>query len=402
MDDQARVLLFYVDAGGGHRNVAQALDAAAEEQRMPWRFEAVNFQSVVARLDLTRRLTGRSSEGLYNLLLRREWTVTMVPLLRILHGLIRMRYRALVAQVARYLAEQGPPPAAVLSVFPNFNAVIRDACRRALPGVPMGVLVTDLADFPPHFWIEEGLDHVIVGSQEAEAQARAAGLSAERITRVSGMVLHPRFHANEEVGRVRAGMRAAMGFADTDLVILLLFGGKGSPEVLRVAEGLLRASPDWRVAVICGDNPALLTRMQALKAAHGARLHVTGFTSRVADYMRASDLLVTKPGPGSLAEAWHCRLPVVVAGNRQTIPQERFNVRYLTEQDLGIAVLRWSDVPAAVQAFVADTERQRRVRDNLGRLAPNRAVYEVLELLDARVRGSGTRNRASATESRFR
>ncbi len=172
--------------------------------------------------------------------------------------------------------------------------------------------------------------------------------------------------------------------------------------MLRVAEGLLRASPDWRVAVICGDNPALLTRMQALKAAHGARLHVTGFTSRVADYMRASDLLVTKPGPGSLAEAWHCRLPVVVAGNRQTIPQERFNVRYLTEQDLGIVVQRWSDVPAAVQAFVADAERQRRMRDNLGRLAPNRAVYEVLELLDARVRGSDLRRRASATESRFR
>jgi hypothetical protein len=386
--DQARVLLFYVDAGGGHRNAAQALQAAAEERRMPWRLELVNFQSLVAPLDFTRRLTGRSAEELYNLLLRREWTLPLVPLLRVLHGLIRLRRRALVAHVARYLADQASPPATVLSVFPNFNAIIRDACHRALPGVPFGMLVTDLADFPPHFWIEPGLDYLVIGSEEAEAQARAVGLGADVVTRVSGMVLNPRFYSALNTGQIRAQMRQEMGFADTDVVILLLFGGKGSKEIERLASGLLAESPEWRVAAVCGDNPALLTRMQLLRQTHGARLHVTGFTPRVADYMRASDLLVTKPGPGSLAEAWHCRLPTVVADNRQTIPQERFNARYLVARELGIAVRRWSDTPAAVRALLDNTDRLQRVRQNLARLTPNRAVYEVLDLLDARVRRS--------------
>jgi len=389
--DRARVLLFYVDAGGGHRNAAHALRAAAEERGMPWQFELVNFQSLVAPLDFTRRLTGHSVEELYNLLLRREWTLTLVPLLHLLHGVIRLRYRALVAHVARYLSAQGSAPAAVLSVFPNFNAVIRDACRCALPGVPVGVLVTDLADFPPHFWIEPRLDYVLVGSEEAEVQARAAGLAADVVTRLSGMVLHPRFHASHDAGQVRTAMRAEMGFADDDLVVLLLFGGKGSPEILHLAKGLLAESPSWRVAAICGDNPALVTRLQGLKQTHGTRLHVAGFTSRVADYMRASNLLVTKPGPGSLSEAWHCGLPVVVGGNRQTIPQERFNVRYLVERELGVAVRAWRDAPAAVRALISDADRLQRVHRNLGRLAPNRAVYEALELLDARVRDSGPR-----------
>jgi glycosyltransferase involved in cell wall biosynthesis len=387
--DKARVLLFYVDAGGGHRNAAQALRAAAEERHVPWQFQLVNFQSLVAPLDFTRRLTGRPVEDLYNLLLRREWTWTLVPLLRVLHGLIRLRYRALVAHVARYLAAQSPAPAVVLSVFPNFNAVIRDACRRALPGVPVGVLVTDLADFPPHFWIESRLDYLLVGSEEAEVQAHAAGLAPDVVTRLSGMVLHPRFHASHDAGQVRAAMRAEMGFADDDLVILLLFGGKGSPEIWHLAKDLLTVSSSWRVAAICGDNPDLVARLEELRRAHGARLHVTGFTSRVADYMRASDLLVTKPGPGSLAEAWHCRLPVVVAGNRQTIPQERFNVRYLVERELGVAVSAWRDAPAAVRALISDADRLQRMRQSLGRLAPNRAAYEALDLLDARVRDSG-------------
>jgi processive 1,2-diacylglycerol beta-glucosyltransferase len=383
-----RVLLFYVDAGGGHRNVAQALAAAAEERRTTWRFDAVNFQKIVAPLDFTRRITGRSAEDLYNVLLRREWTVTMVPLLRVLQGLIRLRYRALVRHLVRYFGEQ-PAPAAVLSVFPNFNAVLRDACRSALPGVPFGVLVTDLADFPPHFWIEPGLDYLILGSERAAEQACAVGLRPDVFTRVSGMVLHPRFHVEQDAADVRARLRAEVGFAAEDFVILLLFGGKGSPEIERLASGLLAESPSWRVAVICGDNPALLARMQALRNLHGLRLHVTGFTSRVAEYMHASDLLVTKPGPGSLAEAWHCGLPVVVAGNRDTIPQERFNVRYLIEQDLGVAVERWADAPAAVRALVGNGDRLRRVRENLAHLPPNRAVYEALDVIASHVSRRG-------------
>jgi 1,2-diacylglycerol 3-beta-galactosyltransferase len=182
-------------------------------------------------------------------------------------------------------------------------------------------------------------------------------------------------------------MRAELGFHEGEVGILLLFGGKGSPEILRLANALLTESPDWRVAVICGDNQRLVSQMQDLRQVHGERLHVTGFTTRVAEYMAASDLLVTKPGPGSLSEAWYFRLPAVVAGNRQTIPQERFNVRYLMEQELGVVVRRWSEAPAAVRAFVGDAERRRRVLDNLGRLPPNRAVYEALGLIDARVRG---------------
>ncbi len=71
------------------------------------------------------------------------------------------------------------------------------------------MLLTDLADLPPHFWIEPGVDGVIVGTDEAVRQARALGLPEERIHRVSGMVLHPRFYAQGGGdARVRARARA--------------------------------------------------------------------------------------------------------------------------------------------------------------------------------------------------
>jgi len=378
--DAASVLVFYIDSGGGHRNAAQALVAAARERGSACSLEMVNLQAVLAPLDFTRRFTGVSVEEAYNVLLRREWTSIMVPLLRLLHGVIRLRRRAIIRQIERFLSERQPPPAALLSVMPNFNGPLRDACRRALPGVGFAVLLTDRADFPPHFWLEPGLDRAIVATDEAERQAAAVGLPPGAVVRASGMVLHPRHYAAR--AEVRGATRAELGFGMDDFVLLLLFGGKGSPVMERLARGLLAERDSWRVIAICGDNPGLVVRLEALGATQPGRMCVLGFTDRVGDFMAASDLLVTKPGPGSLAEAFHRRVPVVVAGNRDTIPQERFNVRLVAERELGVVVGDWVEVPAAVSAYVADPERQERVRAHLAALPENRAVFEALDVIE--------------------
>src|SRR5262249_9485491 len=137
--------------------------------------------------------TGVSLEAAYNLILRHRASALMVPLLRVMHGAIRLRRRTLVRTLAAWLRQQ-PRPEAVVSVFPNFNGVLRDALAEALPGVPLVVVLTDLADFPPRFWIEPGLGRVVVGTPEASEQARSIGIPEARISLVSGMILHPRFY----------------------------------------------------------------------------------------------------------------------------------------------------------------------------------------------------------------
>ena len=92
MDDPERqVLLFTIDAGGGHRSATRALVAATEEIGTDWAFQVESFQQVLLPLDLLKRLTGVSLEDAYNLILRRHWNVLMVPLLRVMHAVIRLR-----------------------------------------------------------------------------------------------------------------------------------------------------------------------------------------------------------------------------------------------------------------------------------------------------------------------
>jgi len=384
LNDSPEVLLFTIDAGGGHRAAARALVAAAEETRAPFRFRVESFQETLLLLDVLRRVTGVSMEDAYNLILRQHWNAFMVPLLRVMHAGIRVRRRAIVRTLAAWLRAR-PRPAAVVSVFPNFNGIIKAALEAAHPGVPLVVVLTDLADFPPRFWIEPGIGHVVVATDEARRQALAIGIPDERIARVSGMVLHPRFcrGGGEDAG---PRFRAEAGFAADDFVVTLLFGGKGSPEMIPLAERLLAGDRTLRVVAISGDNPGLHERLRGLAARAGGRMAALGFTDRVADVLEATDVLVTKPGPGSLSEAFQHGVPVVVTRNVHTIPQERFNTDFVRDRGLGAVVRHWREIPDAVRALRSDPARRAAIRARLAALPPNRAVYEVIDLI-ARVAG---------------
>ena len=389
MDERERdVVLITIDAGGGHRSAARALVAAAAETEAPIRFRVESFQRILVRLDVLKRVAGISLEDAYNLILRRHWNAILVPLLRLMHATIRVRRRALVRTLEEWLRAQ-PRPAAIVSVMPNFNGIMRDALRSAHPGVPLVVVLTDLADFPPRFWIEPGIDRVVVGTDEAREQALDIGLPAERITRVSGMVLNPIFYKSGGAG-VRERVRREMGLEPGDFTVTLLFGGKGSPEMVPLAERILETDPAWAVVAICGDNPQLLERLAPVEARQAGRLHRLGFTDRVAELLAASDVLVTKPGPGSLAEAFHQRVPVVVIRNRHTIPQERFNTDYVARHGLGRIVRHWSEIPESVAGIYRDPNERAHIRDRLAALPENRAVYEVLETIEREI-GSSTR-----------
>jgi 1,2-diacylglycerol 3-beta-galactosyltransferase len=344
----------------------------------------VSLQAVLEPLDFWKRLTGRSIEDAYNVLIRAGSTRFLVPLLRALQWAIALRHRALVARLAAFLRSRRPP-AAVVSVMPNFNAVIRDSVRAACPGVPVIVLLTDIADFPPRFWMVPGLDRVIVGSERALGQAREMGLPPAVVSRSSGMILHPRFHPRP-AAEVRAAFRRKLGIAEADRVLLLLFGGKGAPEIDPLAGALIDALPGWHAVAICGDNPPLHAAVSRRAAGAGGRLHALGFSDEVAAALSASDLLVTKPGPGSLAEAFHMRVPVIVASNASTVPQERYNTRFVEERGLGIVVGHWHEIPAAAAALAGDPDRMAAIRGNLAALPENHAVYEALTLIAAAAR----------------
>jgi 1,2-diacylglycerol 3-beta-galactosyltransferase len=378
---QPVVDLVYFNAGGGHRAAAQALQQAIEQQRRPWRVRLVNLTEVLDPQGVFRRITGMAPEDLYNKRLASGFTVGLAQELKLLQGLIRVAHPTLVQRLATHWRHTAPD--LVVSLIPNFNRALGESLALARPGVPFVTVLTDMADHPPHFWVEPTVNqHLVCGTAHAAQQALAAGVPATRVQRVDGMILRPGFHAAaatlQAPGWDRAAARLEAGLPAEGPVGLVLFGGTGS----RVMRHIAQALPQMPLVLMCGRNAALARSLRALPKASAtspgpAPRVVVEFTPDVARWMALADFFIGKPGPGSLSEAVLMGLPVIVTRNTWTMPQERWNTDWVLQQRLGVVLRRYADVPAGVAQVLRDLPALRA----RARAVRNDAVFQVPALL---------------------
>lgn len=369
----ATVQLFYFDAGGGHRASAVALKTVIERQGYPWDVQLVNFQELMDPLDLLRRLTGLRIQDFYNLMLKNRWTLGTTKLLRVLHAGIRKYHAEQVERLVEFWADATPVLA--VSLIPHFNRVLAEALARVSPSTPFVTILTDLADYPPHFWIEPDAGYVICGTDRAVQQARELGVDECRIFRVSGMIVRPDFYdpieVDREAERLRLGLEPAVPTG------LILFGSHAPGLVADLVERVASSGLEVQLIVICGRNAALAEELRARR--FRIPVHVVGFTDRVPYYMHLADFFIGKPGPGSISEALVKNLPVIVECNAFTLPQERYNAQWILEQGVGIVVKSFREIDSALARLLAPGQLEEyRTR---ARSIEIKAVFEIPRIL---------------------
>src|SRR6202521_2822302 len=207
-----RVSLIFFDAGGGHRNAATALQVQIERQGLPFEVSLVNLQEVLDPLDILRKLTGIQIQEMYNKMLRNGWTLGSPQLMRVLQLVVRTYHKPSVKLLTGFW--QASVPDMVVSLVPHFNRTLRESFDKAFPGRPFVTVLTDLADYPKHFWIESQPQCLVCGSDRAVEQARELGHRDGSVFQTSGMILHPRFYEPEPADRIAE--RKKLGL-DTDL-----------------------------------------------------------------------------------------------------------------------------------------------------------------------------------------
>ncbi len=369
-----KITIVFFEAGGGHRSAAEALKAVLESQQRPWEVELLNLQELLDRLDVLKKLTGLRIQDGYNLILRKGWTRLTPQLLPILQGVVRMYHRPTVELLAEHWATHSAD--VVLSVIPHFNRAMVESLRKAMPSAAFATLITDLADYPPHFWIERESEFVICGTERAQRQAFAQGLDRNHVFLASGMVMRPKFYAKPAIDRKEE--RKKLGLDPEKMTGIVLFGGHGSSAILDIVKRLDAGSKELQLILVCGKNQKLLAAAKRLKTRFP--VFAEGFTESVDRYMAISDFFIGKPGPGSISEALQFDLPVIVECNGRTLPQERYNAQWVTEKKLGIVLKSFRQINEGVEKLL-DPAAFAEFRAN-AKAYQNRALFEVPEFLD--------------------
>ncbi len=207
-------------------------------QGLPWEVRLTNLQELLDELDILKKFTGIRIQDCYNTMLRTGWTLGSTQIMKVLQLTIRAYHRATVRLLERHWKETQPEMA--VSFVPHFNRALCESFHPVYPGRPFVTVLTDVADFPPHFWIEPNQkQYFVCGSKRAVEQAHEFGHSDDHIFRASGMILHPRFY--EAPVEDRIAERQRLGLRPDLPTGLILFGGHGSKVISEIAEHLDRS-----------------------------------------------------------------------------------------------------------------------------------------------------------------
>jgi len=237
----------------------------------------------------------------------------------------------LVQPIRHCLREQAPD--VVISVHPLLNHIPLRLLREEGNQAPFVTVVTDWASVPPA-WFCPQVDLCIVPSEAAAQRARAAGLAPEQL-RLAGMPVSSRFHAVTEAEK--PGLRQQLNLAPDQPTALLVGGGGGIGSLQEIAVAVaaaLATAGRGQLVVICGRNEQL--RRQLSQRRWPVPVTVRGFVTNMPDWMGAVDLIITKAGPSTIAEALVVGLPLLLYS---FIPgQEEANVPFIVERGAGVYV----------------------------------------------------------------
>lgn len=343
-----------------------------EKQGLPWEITLLNLQDLLDSIDPIRKATGVRLQDQYNALIAGGHAFGTKYLLRVLHVLIRMYHRPVVAALRRYWEEARPDM--VVSFIPNFNRAMAQSVRLALPGAPFVTVLTDLADYPPHFWIERESEFLICGTDTAVNQAYSMGHDRQNVFQTSGMILNPCFY--EERSWNRAEERERLGLHPELPSAVVLFGGCGARVMRTIVEQLDRTKLDLQLILICGRNKVLADNLRRLRTR--IPKYVEGFTLNVPYYMHLSDFFIGKTGPGSVSEAVAMHLPVIVECNASMLPQERYNADWISQNGVGMVLRSFREINSAVENILKPGALSSlRTNTELN----NRAVFEIPGIL---------------------
>lgn len=324
------IVFFFSDTGGGHRSAAEAIiEALRLEYGEAFTVEMVDFFKDYAPPPFNKmpdlypetvkapRLYQASFYATDGRARARVITASLWPVAR---------------RGARRLVHDHPADL-VVTVHPIVNTFALKAFGSNRP--PFYTVVTDLVTTHA-LWFDTRSDHIFVPTEMARQRALAYHMSAEKLE-VVGLPVADRYCT--PAGDKRT-LRQKLNWPLDKPIALLVGGGEGMGPLAKTARAIDESGLDLGLAIVCGRNEKLKATLESQLWENPTFIY--GFTRDMPDFMRAADVIVTKAGPGTIAEALNANLPIILYSK---VPgQEDGNVTFVESEGVGV----WAPKPQLV------------------------------------------------------
>lgn len=398
-----RTILFLIsDTGAGHRSAANAIRNAinfiSQKEQEEWHkrqqqifgsADNTDTTSPVAQ-PLTYRIEIVDVFDEYSRFPLRETVKLYGPAIRynprlygqVFHLSDKAQRVTAVQQVANPLIHSGlirlftsVQPDIIVSIHPMLNHITVRVLEDLGIHVPFLTVVTDLISVHSA-WFAPGTDGYILPTEQAKQLYLARGLDPERV-HVLGMPIDPKFTRPTDS---KEELQSRFGLEPGLPVVLLVGGGDGAGGLYDAVRAISRARLPVQLLVITGRNKRLYARLQRTRANLHVPAKIFGFVQNMPEMMRASDVIITKAGPGTICEALACGLPIILSGY---VPgQEEGNVDFVIKNDVGVLAYDSIELVDALRRLIKPgSAMMRRQLANAKRLSRPRASFDIAECI---------------------
>jgi len=359
-----KILVIHATAGAGHKKAAEAIYHGIKE-KTPFDVKLVDA------LDYTNSFFKYSYPSFYTFVVSHaSWlwaicfTILNIPFLQPLVRVVRRIYNGLNARRLEEFLKNEKFDVIVCTQF--LAAEVSAHLKRS--GQIKSRVICVVTDFDVHrIWICPGIDCYTGACDYTRDILIALGIPPGRVV-TSGIPTDPKFLKDYEP----SALRRQWGFKDNAVTALIATGSFGFGPIEEIVDLLA----GHQIIVVCGHNQALYDRLLQRQL---PRVKVCGLVDNMEELMSASDVMITKPGGLSIAEALVKGLALIFFS---AIPgQETGNVKVLTKYGVGYGQRRLEEMPAILSRLQASPQELATQRSRSKSFGKPDAVDTIIRLL---------------------
>lgn len=236
-------------------------------------------------------------------------------------------------------------PCGMIADLKNRNGLIR---------TPLFGVLTDY--YPHSYWIYPTIDYFIVPAEESRERLRQNGIPQEKV-KIFGIPIDPKFNNKTDVKFVKLGL----GLELDKPTVLVMGGGQGYGPIKDIVLLLDGLSVDFQIIVVCGINGRLFRWLASQRRKFNKKIAPLQFVDNVNELMAASDIIITKPGGLTTAEALAKGLPMIIV---DPIPgQEAKNAQFLTQIGAAVQVDNTAAIGLEVNELLTNPSRLNQMKE---------------------------------------
>ena len=237
--------------------------------------------------------------------------------------------------------------------------------------IPCYGIFTDYTCYP--FSYETKLDGLFIAKCGILSAMVAQGIP-ESIIHETGIPVAKKF--STDVSTLDA--RRHLGIPEDKPIYLVMSGGVGGGSTIGLCEALAKSDKDFIAYVLVGRSEKTRYRL-AEEFGADSRIRPVGFTTDVHLYMRAADVMLSKPGGLSSTEAASISIPLV---HVNAIPGcETYNKTFFSSSGMSLPAKNTEEAAELAHLIASDQMLSDRMREAQKRIINPRAAEEIADIL---------------------